>query len=114
LDGSEWIALFRDVLKCPMGIDQPFIPGEDTRVWRERNRLKFQKAIPNYPMLARIWDTFIDVTYEPEEVRQLRDECLQVRAIAASNHLAFEGLSRLISACDESLRLGSGLYLACD
>lgn len=111
--GSEWIALFRDVLKCPMGIDQPLGAGEDSREWRERNRLRFQQAIPDYPMLGRIWDTYADVIYTPPEPAQLRDECLRVKA-RTSDVIAVRGLDKLILACDEALRDGVGVYLASD
>lgn len=111
--GFEWIALFRDVLKCPMGIDQPLGSGEDTREWRERNRLRFQQAIPHYPMLGRIWDTYSDVIYTPAETGHLRDECLRVKT-GTSDAVAIRGLDKLIHACDEALTDGIGMYLSSD
>ncbi len=113
LDGSEWIAVFRDVLKCPMGMDESFTASDNLNEWHERVRSKFQQAIPDYPMLGRIWDTYNDVTYKPEEIEQLRDECLRVQA-STSNEKALAGLAKLLSACDEASKLGSGLLLACD
>lgn len=113
LQGSEWVAIFRDALKCPMGLDEPFTAGDSLNQWHERVRLKFQKAIPDYPLLGRIWDTSIDITYQMEEIKQLRDECLRVQA-STSNEKALAGLTKLISACEQASMLGSGLLLACD
>jgi hypothetical protein len=114
LEGKEWAALFKDVLRCPVSLDQPYSPGDNLNERHEKFRLKFQQAIPEHPMLARIWDTYIDITYEPEEIGELRDECLKTQAIAASHPVALKGLSKLISACDEALRLESGLLLSSD
>jgi hypothetical protein len=33
-------------------------------------------------MLGRIWDTYVDVSYQPEEILYLRDECLRAKASA--------------------------------
>lgn len=110
--GSEWIAVFRDVLKCPMGIG-PLRSGEDTREFRERNRISFQQAIPHYPMLGRIWDTYADVIYTPTETGQLRHECMIAKS-GTSDSIAITGLDKLIHACDEALECGLGIFLACD
>jgi len=111
--GEEWGELFYNVLGCPKAIDEPRAPAESTDAWQQRYRLKFQQSISEYPMLARIWDTYIDVGYQGEEVQRVRDECLKVRA-KTSNHKALAGLGKLIRACNEVSEMGLGLYLTCD
>lgn len=106
---AVWSAVFRDVLGYTGG--EPFIPGDDLNEWTQRHRLEFQRSISDYPMLARLWDTYIDVSYQPEEIGQLRNECLKVKA-ATSNRVAWQGLDKLISGCDEALKYGLGLHLA--
>lgn len=101
------------MLGCPKGIDEPRARGESNEAWQQRYTLKFQQFIPDYPMLGRIWDTYIDVGYQGDEVKSVREECLKVRA-KTSNFTALEGLAKLIKACDEGLEMGLGLYLACD
>ena len=63
-----------------------------------------------YPKLGRIWDTYIDVSYQPQEVGHLRDACLRVKA-STSNPVALKGLDKLIAACNEALSGGLGLSL---
>jgi hypothetical protein len=111
--GPEWGALFYEVLDCPKPDENSFVSGESVSAQHERYRLEFQQAMPSYPMLSRIWDTYIDVKYKPEEISQLRDECQTVKA-GTDNLLALEGLNKLIYACDEALKQGLGLYMACD
>ncbi len=110
-EGGEWSALFHDVLRSEGG--DPFMPGDDINEWTEKHRIRFQGSIPNYPMLGRIWDTYIDVSYHPEEMSQLRDECLRVKA-TTSNPVALRGLDKLIHGCDEAIKYGLGLQLAGD
>jgi hypothetical protein len=107
-DGAEWSALFRDALHAKDR--DPFVHGEAIDKWRERQRVRFQESIPDYPMLGRIWDTYIDVSYQPEEISHLRDECLRVKA-STSNPVALRGLDKVIAACDEALKGGLGLSL---
>jgi len=114
LDGEEWVALFRDVLDCPMGNNEPHLPEDDIGERHEKFRLKFQQTLKDYPMLGRIWDTYIDITYKSEDIKELRDECLKIRPVAADNQIALRGLNKLINACDEALRFGAGLDLLCD
>jgi hypothetical protein len=108
-DGPEWSALFLDVLGYNGGT--PFVPGDDITEWTKRHQVEFQESIPNYPMLARIWDTFIDVEYAPEEIAALKNECLRVKA-TTSNVKAVEGLNKLIFACDEATKSSLGLLLS--
>lgn len=107
----EWGALFFDVLHCP----EPETPieGENINTRYERRRIKFQQAIPEYPMLGRIWDIYHDASYKSEEVEQLRAECLKIQA--STNELrALRGLRELILACDEALKVKRGVILLSD
>jgi hypothetical protein len=113
LEGDEWGALFLDVLKCPDTGDVPQLGNETSEEWQERYSLKFQQTIPAYPMLGRIHDLFIYVIYKPEEIKQLRDECLRVQS-TTSNEKALAMLKKLVRSCDESSKIGFGLLLAPD
>lgn len=111
LDGDEWEALFFDVLACPDESATPRLPNEDRAEWEERYGLKFRQAIPDYPMLGRISDLFMYVSYTPGEIEQLRSECLKIRS-STSNEKALRGLAKLLGVCDEASKVGSGLLLA--
>ncbi len=113
LEGNEWGALFVDVLKCPDTGDIPLLAGESNEDWQERYSSKFQQAIPSYPMLGRVYDTLIYVAYKPEEISQLRDECLKVQSMT-SNEKALAVLKSLIEACDEASKVRSGLLFVPD
>lgn len=113
LGGDEWGAIFHEVLKCPLPSDNPPLPNESGEEWQERFSQMFQQTIPEYPMLGEIWHLDIYVSYQPEEIRLLRDECLKVRA-KTSNEEALKGISQLIWSCDEALKLGYGLIFIPD
>ena len=113
LMGDDWGALFYQVLNCPKATIEPFSLGEDPEQWRERYRLKFQQAVPNYPLLSRIWDLYNYASYSPEEIGQLREECLKIQT-NTSNEKARAALANIIEACDEALKLGSGLLFVPD
>lgn len=102
--GNEWEGLFLDELKCPVPLadDSP-----------ELYAAKFSSALSAYPKMGKISDMYIYVCYMPEEVRQLREECLQVQR-SSSNQKAQEGLAKLVQACDEALKKGSGLLFVPD
>jgi hypothetical protein len=107
----DWESLFLDVLNCPA--IESRAEGESYVEHLERYRKKFQHAIPNYPMLGRIWDIYEDVSYTPGEVKQLHEECLRVKTYT-SHPDALRALRKLIFACDEALKVGQGLFLASD
>jgi hypothetical protein len=114
LEGNEWVALFGNVLHCPIEDEEPYAPGDSLDELDERVMLSFQRAIPEYRMLGRIWDTYIDIEYKQEEISELRDECLKVVALASSNPVALQGLRKLIAACDEAISRGGSIMLACN
>jgi len=111
-NGLEWIALFKDVLKCPMGTE---ITTTNHAILSDERpyQLKFVEALPDYPMLARMWNTFEDVIYESKEIPKLRDECLRVSSITANQQALF-GLNKLLQACDEAIANQAGIYMSCD
>jgi hypothetical protein len=111
LESDQWTALFFDVLGCPEA--EPFVQGEDINEYHKRFGWEFQQAITDYPMLGRIWDFYADVWYEPEEIEQLRRECLKVHA-STSNTTALEGLRLLLRGCDEASKAKLGLFLVAD
>ncbi len=112
-EGGEWDALFYKVFNCPAAVDEPPRADESEEVWEERFSRKFRQAIPDYPMLGRIWDMFIYVSYSREEVTQLRDESSRVIA-NTSNKKTISGLTKVISACDEALKHNYGLLFVPD
>ena len=108
LEGPEWTAIFRHTLKA--GERDSVLPDEDIDSWSERQRERFKASLPAYPMLGRVWDTYIDVKYEPDEINALRDECNKIKA-TTSNPLAVSGLDKIISACDQAIEIGGGILL---
>ncbi len=108
---EDWESIFRQVLHCSEG--EPYVEGEDVHQHWERNRRLFQKSIPDYPMLGRIFDMYEDYVFTPTEVGRLRVECLKVKAMAA-NEAADLGLRKLIYACDEASRESLCLMFVCD
>jgi hypothetical protein len=110
LERSEWEAIFYDTLNCPVLIDEPELPGESEEEWHERFSRKFRQAIPDYPMLAEIWNPSFYISYEGEEIEQLRSECQRVGALTSSES-ALSGLGKLLAACGEASKLGYGILL---
>lgn len=107
-DGPEWSAVFERVLGTSY-LDEDLEINE----WRRRQKAYFRESLPNYPMLARIWDTYIDVEYKPEEIVALKNECLSVQT-KTQDPTALKGLSKLVTACDKALEKGMGLSLLAD
>lgn len=110
---EEWEHLFYRVFDCPAATDEPIIVGESEAEWEERFSRRFQQAVPEYPLLGRIWDMFIYVSYRPEEIEQLRAECLKAQAITGDEK-ARHGLSKILTACDEAAERGYGLLFVPD
>lgn len=103
--GGDWKALFFRVLDCPKYTWPP--------IEHEEYRERFQKHLADYPMLGRIWDMYEDALYRAEEVEAFRKECLRVQMIT-SNGEALAGLRKLIFACDEASKAGTGIGLIAD
>lgn len=109
--GSDWDALFIDVLGFP-GWDE-YVEGDDVFELHERNRKKFERTIPEYPMLARIFDMYEDYQFAPDEVLELREECERVK-LTTSNPGARKALRKLILASNEATKRGFHLVFSCD
>ena len=62
----DWQAIFFKRLHSAER--EPYVRGEDTNEWRERNRRLFAASIPEYPMLGRIFDMYEDYTFSPDEL----------------------------------------------
>ena len=108
---SDWEVLFIDVLHFP-GWDK-YVEGDDVNELHERNRKKFEQTIPDYPKLARIFDMYEDYQFTPEELPQLREECLSVKSKTSSLQ-AIKALRKLIYACNEASKQGFHLLFICD
>jgi len=113
IQGDEWAALFLDVLKCPDVQDIPRFKDESDDDWLDRYGAKFSQRIPEYPMLGRIYDTFIYAAFSREEVDELRNECLTLEKIT-SDTTASSMLQKLSQACDEAAKRSDGLFLVPD
>lgn len=113
LNGDEWVALYLQVLRCPDAGQVPKLLNEDIAEWHKRYGAKFQQAIPTHPMLARIYDLFSYVSYAPEEIEQLRGECVELEA-TTSNEKARSALAKMIAACNEASKLRVGLLFVPD
>ncbi len=112
LGGPDWASIFYDALRCPRASNVLTVRTDEVEL-AETRKLKFQQAIPEYPLLGRIWDMYTDVKYEAKEIDQLRNECFRVKASTTSDR-AIKSLDKLIYACDEALGSGLGLFLASD
>lgn len=113
IKGPEWGALFLKVLKCPDVSEIPHLPDEGDDKWERRYALNFKQTIPSLPMLGRMWDLFIYVSFRPEEIEELRAECLKVQA-STSDEKALSALNKVLNACDEASKHGSGLLFVPD
>ena len=101
------------ILMTPIEIE--YLEGESDEDFLSRRERLFQEDLigKGYEMLGRIWYIFRDAFYAPSEVRKLLEECLDVQLKAESNE-ALSALEKLIYACNEALRVNSGVLLICD
>lgn len=112
--GDEWLAVFRDVLHCPLSSETPYSPSDDPKEWANKFESRFRQAIRDYPLLGRYSSIYGDITYTYREVSDLRRECLEVKSLATSNKAALAGLNKLINVCDEALVHHMGILLTFD
>ena len=114
LDGSEWGESMLDELHGDISLDD--LPDLAQVGGDEYNRVRLERlrrSIPNYPMLARIYDMYDDAIYPSADLPLLRDECVTLTS-KIHNRWALEMVETLITACDLASADGWGLFLMCD
>lgn len=113
ISDDEWAELFFSVLQVPK--NQEFIDGEDTEKYNERQEVRFKRYLKTkgYPMLGRIWNMYRDANYLSTENNQLLEECLKLQKKPENVH-ALSALGKLIAACYEATKSGSGLAVISD
>lgn len=107
---QEWLAIYLDGL----GLDKDGYEkwaGKKVVLGRDSipTILTELEEIPNFPMLSRIRGPYHDVVFEPNELKDLHQECLRVQA-STSNTLALQGLKKLIHVYDQARRFGLSIY----
>lgn len=110
---EEWDNLFYGSFGCFMGMNEPYIDGEPIENWEERVRTKFQSAIPNYPLLGRMWQIDSEYWYSPEEIKKLLEECLSALD-KVSDQSARNALEKIVRACNEAILHNGGLSVVGD
>ena len=108
---SDWEALFVGILKVP-DYDR-YVEGDDINEHHERNRMKFEQSIPDYPMLSRLFDMYEDYKFDPNELPKLREECERLK-LRNSNSEGLRALRKLILAADQASKRGFYLMFICD
>jgi hypothetical protein len=118
IEGQEWEELIFKVLQAPEF--QQYVEGEDSNVYYERQekRLNDDLTGKGYPMLGRLWCSFIwwndrDINYLPSDVHQLLVECLRLQG-KTENVYALSALGKLIAVCYDAIKINSGLCLFTD
>lgn len=112
LRSTEWSSLFFQVLGCPPA--EPYVASEDIDAWTENRKASFQATIPEYPLLARMWDPFRNIWYSPDEIAALKVECQAVSQRYSNTSLSSSALQKIEAACDEALKDGLALFLVGD
>jgi hypothetical protein len=113
LDFNEWLELFENVLQAPVEIER--LEDENFQDYHARRERLFQEDLTGkgYEMLGRIWYIFSDAFFHPSEIDKLLEECLELQQKTEYKH-ALSALEKLIHACNEALKVKSGIFLACD
>ncbi|MCA1605839.1 MAG: hypothetical protein LC775_10285 [Acidobacteria bacterium] len=118
ITGQEWEELIFKVLQAPKF--EEYIEGENGYVYFERQEKLLNEYLTTkgYPMLGRLWCSFIwwngrDINYAPSDVHQLLAECLKLQKKTEDVH-ALSALRKLIAACYDALEINSGLCLTTD
>jgi len=75
---------------------------------------RLRAYIPEYPLLARICDTYSHAVYVNEEIADLRRECELALDVARPIAVAISGLQKLLYGCDRASALNGGLLLVSD
>ncbi len=110
----DWEALFLEGFGCPA----PYPGGpEDGPEHDEHCRQRFRAAIPEYPLLGRIFDMYEDAVYAREEVPLLREESERARAQLSQPPIhpgGIRALRKILFACRAAIQADSSLVFGCD
>ncbi|MEP7212405.1 MAG: hypothetical protein ABI791_04985 [Acidobacteriota bacterium] len=114
LEREEWEDLFFAVLGAPAW-EAGLLENEGVFAYEERQKRNFETYLKSkgFEMLGRISDMYQDAEYEPSEVAELREECSRVEELT-DNAEVLEGVRKLVFACNEAVKIGSGLILLSD
>lgn len=80
---------------------------------REKNMGLFRQFASQYPMLGRIDDMYQDYIFTPEDVKELREECIKLKSKNQTKKSDL-ALRKFIYACDEALKDYFYLVFYCD
>lgn len=80
--------------------------AQQTEIYQE----SFQKVTADYPLISRVSDTDQKVTYTPEEVLQLREECERVLD-KTNDPKAVRASQKFYIACNKAAEQQLGLSL---
>ena len=98
---EDWHALFVDVLHAA---------AQGPPEWV---REEFREATTDYPMLGRIWSVYDECLFFPDDLSELRGECVKLKSETTQPE-AVKALRKLIYACDEAAKRGFSLILSGD
>ena len=109
---DQWDELFLNVLKVPE--ITPYKDNSRNDFLDRRERL-FQEILTSkgYEMLGRICHFSQDAFFAPIKVSKLLEECLDIQR-KTNSELALSALESLIFACNEALKVKSGIWLISD
>ena len=119
---EDWDALFVNVLHVPMLNEDDLqqqhgrnlcVEADDYIDRFEWERDLFRDALPEYPMLGRIWTMYDDSVFRLEELPPLRGECVKLKSETTQPE-AVKALRKLVYACDEAAKRGFSLMLRSD
>lgn len=107
---TEWLAIYFDAL----GLDKTVYDKWTAQKFSSQDGVisivgEFDEEIPGYPMLSRIRGPYHDAIFEVNEIDDLHDECLRVKA-GTSNELALQGMEKLLIISEQARSLALSIY----
>ena len=66
-----------------------------------------------YEMLGRFWFFYDDVAFLPLEIGRLRRECFKVK-IKSQDADLMTAVDKILTACGDAMKTGSGIFFGCD
>jgi hypothetical protein len=109
---EEWEKLYLTDLKIP---EPERREAEDGDNYLKRWERSFKKlmAKKGYPLLGHIWHYNRDIFYPADEIGELVRECSKLLPTIESE-LGRSALNKLMCACEEALKVESGIWLVAD